>query len=400
MTAGWLPSDLDDLEAAVADGRLEEDHHNDFKRELHPGQKANRRLAIDLAALAVDGGQLWIGVDGHDNEDVPVEVASVSLAGLPERIESVARSIPEPPIHVTFDTVGGEDGRGVLVVRIPWSSDAPHMVDGRYRGRGEKANEVLSDTEVRDRLLARRSAAAAAADFLKAALEPDPLSASEQARLIIVAQPAVPRNTTMMIDAVDGDLGAWLHGLLQAPRGGWKGGSLIDLWLRRVSPSVVPRVGAVAAAKQPMAPDGASLLQDRGHPEDATDVQVGENGTLRIYIGNVCDAGTTQRLRWDEVVGLVWHTLRVAREIGDAAGYWGPWNVGYGLVGAAGAVAAFNDPFGSQGSPPSLRRDPYLSSLQVGAAQLVDTDGLCARLCGELSRGLGVSARVSEWWPE
>ena len=51
-----------------------------------------------------------------------------------------------------------QPSRGYLVVHVPASVRAPHMADGRYYGRGDKTNRLLSNTEV-VRLLDRRPAA-------------------------------------------------------------------------------------------------------------------------------------------------------------------------------------------------------------------------------------------------
>jgi hypothetical protein len=39
-------------------------------------------------------------------------------------------------------------GHGYLIVQVPQSPQAPHMVDGKYYGRGDKTNRVLSHAEV------------------------------------------------------------------------------------------------------------------------------------------------------------------------------------------------------------------------------------------------------------
>jgi predicted HTH transcriptional regulator len=72
----------------------------------------------------------------------------------------VARSIPDPPLNVITEVIETAPGTGYLIVHIPASPAAPHMVEGRYFGRGDKTKHRLSDAEVL-RLHAQRNTAEA-----------------------------------------------------------------------------------------------------------------------------------------------------------------------------------------------------------------------------------------------
>lgn len=80
--AGWRPTTLTEVETAISNGLLDENHFLDLKRELRTGNSANKEIAKDIAAFAIDGGLLLIGVD----EGPPVTVTPVSLNGLAERV--------------------------------------------------------------------------------------------------------------------------------------------------------------------------------------------------------------------------------------------------------------------------------------------------------------------------
>jgi hypothetical protein len=71
---------------------------------LPPGRGANKELAKDLAQFAIDGGVLVIGVDDNDKAIAP-KLTPVDLNGLKERVDQVARSIPDPPMHVRTDAI-------------------------------------------------------------------------------------------------------------------------------------------------------------------------------------------------------------------------------------------------------------------------------------------------------
>ncbi|WP_245717145.1 AlbA family DNA-binding domain-containing protein [Nocardia mikamii] len=147
FTPTWRPRTEPELRAAADAGLLEETHHLDLKRELESGKSANKKIACDIAAFAVDGGMILIGVD---EDTTPPSLSPVELAGMSERIEQIALMSVDEPIRVqtTAIAASGEPGKGYLVVHVPVSPRAPHMVDGRYYARGDKTNHVLSHAEV------------------------------------------------------------------------------------------------------------------------------------------------------------------------------------------------------------------------------------------------------------
>src|SRR6266699_521463 len=160
----WVPRSEAELAMAAGQGVLEESHYLDVKREITAGRNANKELARDIASFAVDGGLLIIGI----SEDVRANSLSLApqpLAGLAERIEMVARTAADPPLAVLCSPIRSEQdpSLGYLVVRVPPSAMAPHMVDHRYLGRGDKTKLYLSDADVRQQahlfLLALPSAA-------------------------------------------------------------------------------------------------------------------------------------------------------------------------------------------------------------------------------------------------
>jgi hypothetical protein len=84
------------LVAALSEERLQEGEHLDFKRELPPGDRANKSIAIDLASFALHGGTILIGVA----ERHPPTAHPVALKGLRERVEQIARASVDPPLIV------------------------------------------------------------------------------------------------------------------------------------------------------------------------------------------------------------------------------------------------------------------------------------------------------------
>jgi Putative DNA-binding domain len=144
-----------ELQDAIDNG-LTETHYLDFKRELGLTDSAKKNLAIDIAALAIDGGTLIIGVH-EDDKTAPPKLTPVDLTGLAERVAQIAGMRPDGGIAVRTSSVSSASGNnlGYLFVHVRPSPQAPHQVDGRYYGRADKTNRHLSDAEV-ERLIAQR----------------------------------------------------------------------------------------------------------------------------------------------------------------------------------------------------------------------------------------------------
>lgn len=145
-SSGWQPTTLEEVETAIKNGLLEESHFLDLKRELSAAQSATRDIAKDIAAFAIDGGLILIGVD----EGPPVSVTPIPLNGLAERVEQIGLMSVSDSVSVTTRLLRTADDpeMGVIAISVPASPRAPHMADGRYYARGDKTNYRLSDPEV------------------------------------------------------------------------------------------------------------------------------------------------------------------------------------------------------------------------------------------------------------
>lgn len=143
----WPPRTEEQLLRAAQNGVLVESGHLDLKRELPLGPSANRNFAKDIAAFSLEGGVIIIGVD---EDTTPPSLYPVDLAGLSERVEQIAATAVDEGAVVTTIPIesAAQPGHGYLIVQIPQSPQAPHMADGKYYGRGDKTNRVLSHAEV------------------------------------------------------------------------------------------------------------------------------------------------------------------------------------------------------------------------------------------------------------
>lgn len=153
----WTPTQWSDVVEAAAGGLLDESHWVDLKQELPTGNRThNTELAKDLASLAVDGGLLLIGIEDHNS--YAGAVRGVELARLADRVDQVARDRVRPSLVVRSHEICDPDrpGWGCLLIHVPPSAEAPHMVDHVYYGRGDRANVRLGDEQVRAIIEGRR----------------------------------------------------------------------------------------------------------------------------------------------------------------------------------------------------------------------------------------------------
>ncbi len=156
----FAPTSWSDVEAAAAAGTLDESRWVELKKDVPASSKgSNRELAKDLASLSVDGGTLIVGIE-EESAGVAGEVTGADISSLSTRINQVAQSTVQPPLHVSTRQFPhpSDSALGVMVVSVPASASAPHMVDNLYWGRTEHGKQALGDHDVR-RLLADREAA-------------------------------------------------------------------------------------------------------------------------------------------------------------------------------------------------------------------------------------------------
>ncbi|MEU7863346.1 ATP-binding protein [Nonomuraea sp. NPDC049141] len=167
-----------------------------------------------MASFAIDSGTLIYGV-AEDKVNRTFTLAPQPLNGLAEKLEQIGRStLIDPPLNILTEEIpsDADPTHGYLVVHIPASPAAPHMVDGRYYGRGDKTKYVLSDPEVVRLHESRRSADRDALALLQHEIDNDPIPADQRtlAHLFLIAQPVAGRRD-MLLDMIGG--ARWNHNL-------------------------------------------------------------------------------------------------------------------------------------------------------------------------------------------
>lgn len=388
----WIPKTEGELQQALEQGLLGESHHFDLKKMPAQGKSANKGIAIDLASFAVDGGAIVFGVDEASAQLTPFE-----LAGFRERVDQIARSLVDEPLTVRVEELpsGADPKNGYAVVVVPESPSAPHMVDGRYRGRGDTTNVMLSDAEV-VRLHARRSQRRAAIeDLVRSEIDRDPAPPEHrtQAHMFVVAEPVSSRRQ-MLLEAIgDENPTKWI---MEKVIHGRPSVTLVDQWSPDLS--IVSTVSRAA--------DGwsahSSYLQPGRQPspeadeDDYFEVELHENGAIRLYCSRASVSHAHRdgpgRVAFETLIGgLTYRAVLIAEVISDACGHYGSWDLGLAVTNLKGAISwKATQSLSGYGVP--FSSDEYLevagaTADEIGASPVDVTQRLFGRLNRALNHG-------------
>lgn len=400
-TPRWAPRTEGDLQAAIDNGLLEESHWLELKREIEPGRAANRELARDLCSFAIDSGALLVGIEEIAGQ---LKLAPQLHAGLPERIEQVARTLPDPPLTVVSRIISSSDdpARGYVVVTVPPSGQAPHMVDHRYLGRGDKTKHYLSDAEVLRHHERRRAVETDVLALVDAEIVRDPIPAEQRklAHLFLVAEP-LPGRSSMLLDLVSGD--SWQQRLIGVRDAGMQRDLLQAIGLSGFSPDLD------SASSQHRRPQGAALvsyqfqkdrtLSNDQFREQIIEFEVSEDGPLRLFCGRLSDVldrnGTEVQVLFDSAAVLLTRRfLRIVAAAAEDAGYLGTWGLGIGATGLRGLSSYEYTKGFWDGS--AYAEDSYRRATTATYAELTRSPGrLTNTLLGRLLRALGTERQFN-----
>jgi hypothetical protein len=402
----WTPTAWSDVVEAAAGGLLDESHWVDLKQELPAGKRThNTELAQDLASLAVDGGLLVIGVEDHDSR--AGKMCGVELARLADRVDQVARDKVRPSLVVRSHEVHDPDrpGRGCLLVHVPPSAQAPHMVDYVYYGRGDRANVRLGDEQVRAIIEGRRrSRADVTAEFRRMA-DDDPIAASERqlGHLYLLAQPETAAEETLVELLARGDAAGVIQELLGAVvRERGTSGFAPDL---HTLFDRVPRAEGLALT---------SYSAEEGPRGEQTllELVLREDVGVRLTCGRGTDAFPPRGFPPPDrppvaviavlVLGLAHSVAALAGRLADEHGaYQGQWRLGIRMDRLRGAVPLDllqGHPLDRPGNP--YNRDEYERVTSASTEELVNAPHAVAeRLVAPLLRGLGIAPRYLPYQP-
>ena len=310
-------------------------------------------------------------------------------------VDSIARSRCDPPLYVichplrTVSTHVDGKARGVLLVEVPPSPSAPHMVDHRYYGRSDTTNYQLADNDV-VRLHAIRTARQATAEQLIAgeiARDPVTHSVGQLSHLYVVAQPSAspPDLLTSLIGTPA------LNDLIrEVPNHVPAAGSLSPNW-GYLSNYGEPRAEGSGFCSYALS--GRQFISDvEGAKEhDLLDIEVQDNGRVTLFCGRASDgASGAQHVVEPTIVALTRCLVTLAGQLGATAGYGGRWLLAAGINDLSGKLSSSAIGFSIGRAYPPFSAHAYVQGTEAGTVELLEQSGaVTGRLVGRLLRGLG-----------
>ena len=365
----WLPKTEKEIIDAVTSRSLEESTTFDAKKEL---SGKNSEIAKDIAAMANDGGVIIYGIGEDDNKRLSI-LSPISLAGQAERIDAIVRSsIAEPPqIHISTIPTGKDNSIGYMVVFIPPSERAPHMVivkgENRYYGRTATGNIPLSEGEV-SRLYARREKIEVDRNkLLEEEIKSAPIEPNEDfAYLYLFSRPVFSKEG--FFDAIQKDDKSYQTTfnelIIQACDEKFFNYHLFvpefnppSRWIQRVD----------------------SLLGQMGYdpsnpPESTLNLQIDYDGVNHLFCGRAGEAIDHRKpvfIFADIVAGLTTRFIAFNSMLYKLAGYFGMIDLGIAITGLKGSIVYTND-WHIQISRTPYDQDIYKKSGQFSNFELIE----------------------------
>ncbi|GAA2259258.1 hypothetical protein GCM10009853_010300 [Glycomyces scopariae] len=373
----WQPTTQQELQQGIDEGLLKETHYLEVKREVGDTDAKRKETARDLASFAKHGGAVIIGVE-EDKPNHRWVLTPQLLEGLVERLELIAANRIDPPLYLRITEIPSTFNHleGFLFVEVPPSTQAPHMVEGTYFGRGEKTRRRLSDPEVTALHQARTNLQAQAGVLLDHEIARNPIR--DQSRrcgghLYLVAQP-VNAPSRIARSSVRGNGDAVSKIIKDAEPGvpgriaeHQPGVSFASVW--------VPRANGGAFCSSTLRNARSFSGGNERQEASMVDIEFREDGGIRALIG-----GFTRRLHEIERTQeqFIFDGLAVAysfRLIGWAAGvaaaheYRGSWMFGLAADGVHGRSAWRTDPWFA---PPQFDAEEYRSITTATTATIND----------------------------
>lgn len=402
----WLPTTEAEIETVTASGAVPEGHFLDFKRELGSTPGSRKETAQDIASFALDGGVLIVGVD--EPEPGIYALSPQPLSDLSERAEQIAANRPDPGLYVRTAIIPSRDNpsAGYLVVEVPPSPAAPHMVGGRYWGRSERTKRQLNDAEVARFHAARTRSDIKVVEALdeELARDPQPRPAS---RMLFVAEPLVAdeglgRGFVRGGPTAVRDLAAGLEDRVpESVRGHPPTPWELSASVRRAKGVALTNLA-----------EGRKTPTDDFLAEVASDVEIQTTGAIRGVMSRLTYVEDHPRVpegtkRVFESLPVAWSHRLVAwaGALGEQLDYRGPWGFGVHLYGLEGVSASHRDERGmrifSSRSLPVYEAATFQSTTTASFQEILDDPlGIVDRLIGDFVHSLGVSNRYADCFPQ
>lgn len=386
-----LPTTEAGLQEAIDQGLLPEGHFLEFKREIPQGKAENKELGRDLASLTLDGGYLIVGIE-EDKASNARALRATSLVGLKERVDQIAANTPDPPVSVRCTEVPASDATaGYLIVEVPPSPHAPHMVDGRYYGRGDSTRRALTDGEVRHLHERRLSKRTQMSDRLRAEIERDPFASTKQGgHLFLVAAPDSPDRELLhrAVTSQGLDPHSFLSTVVRpAVESSTEFAPSIAGW----TSAPIPRARGFGVHSSWIDDQRHAVLADHDAEEKALDIEFGDDGTIRLFCGRATmkykESGANV-LFFSLIWGMTLDFARVVAATTSAMRFMGPWDLGVAITDIRDVPLHPGNGFFTGGG---YSEDAYIHDVSVLSDEMADARTIAALLLAPLARGLGTT---------
>lgn len=283
--------------------------------------QANLELARDLASLSVDGGVLLVGVSDKTKDVVGVP----DVEALRDRIVQVAAGRISPSLYVDTTAIWHptDPGKAVVIVSVPASASAPHMVDERYWGRSSSGKRPLGDSEV-ERLIADRPRRSETLQSDVAALEElDPIEPAdrEHGHLYVLLRPLGHAGQTFSEGLAGRHPQQMINEALGAFRPQWEP-------LSSPPPYNLPHPDGLLLSQTSVDDQERELHSFRLLFQDDGAVHAVFGGGTRPF-GPLGQEDTPETTSPGQLLELIHGLVVIAGHVGsELLGYWGEWETG------------------------------------------------------------------------
>ena len=362
----WLPKTETEIIKVVQSGSLEETAIFDAKEEL----SKNSEIAKDIAAMANDGGVIIYGI-GEDEHGRITRLTPLSIDGQAEKIDAIVRSSITEPLVIHISSIPTEENPavGYLIVYIPPSERAPHMVvvkgDHRFYGRSATGNYPLPEGEVA-RLYARRQHIEIDREnFLDVEIKSAPYGPNSNfGYLFLFARPLFARDKLLDPCLKNGkNFQTILNDLIEIviqPSIFPQNIIYLDFqtpqrWIRRAE-------GFLGQLCQP------SKLDLPEAPGDTLNIEVEFNGTMHLFCGRIAQKEGNRFLFFPEdTCGLTLRFMNFIASLYEQAGYIGMVDIGLAITGIKGTVPCMPRNFRFDRIAVPYDRDTYRKTTRASA---------------------------------
>lgn len=373
----WFPTTTEELSEAIDAGSLpRESAAFEVKAQL-PEKSKSSDIAVDVAAMATDGGVIVYGITENKSAGT-FNASPVTLQGAKERISDVVSSHVRERIEFYVHELALDDDptKGFIVVDVPASVRAPHMVEAkgqyRYYRRVPGGNSALTEAEVASLYEQRQGFEHSIPTALDKAISVAPLqTAVQRGDLHLVALPL--RSDSGLRER------AWAeqdHVVAQAIIAAFNALRFRDPWDPRIT-------DIIQGGRQARTVDGISLTAQPFQAQYNNEwiysyvarMEVLDDGTCRYF--HAALAEPTERgfvVRDSAIAQMTAHFVLFSGKLLEAGGYHGPVEVLLGVIGAAGATSGawFVPPhhFPPAQGYPAFPLDDHRDRVRVPAAKL------------------------------